>query len=164
MRTWIDIHIVRWGSTCRRTDINISHQHLHQYTYHQLNRSKNTLIKNGNKTWCISTWIKKWTAWNSTFGVTWNVFWNDTWTGTWFRTWNVTWTRAWTRKRGVAVRTVSLSSETSKMYNNVAIIGDEIINWIVSMLLSSSVPSSLTRNVEPKSVLLSTVTSVIEVK
>ena len=86
-----------------------------------------------------------------------------TWTGTWFSTWNVTWTRAWTRKRGVAVRTVSLSSETSKMYNDVAIIGDEIINWIVSMLLSSSVPSSLTRNVEPKSVLLSTVTSVIEV-
>ena len=69
----------------------------------------------------------------------------------------------WTSKRGVAVMAVSLSSETSKMYNDVAIIGDEIINWIVSMLLSSSVPSSLTRNVEPKSVLLSTVTSVIEV-
>ena len=38
---------------------------------------------------------------------------------------------AWTRKRVLAVRTVSLSSVTSKKYNNVAIVEDEIIIIIV---------------------------------
>ena len=90
--------------------------------------------------------------------------WYGTWTPTWVWTWNVTWTRAWTRKRGVTVRTVLVLSVMSKLDNDVAIVGDEIINRIVLMLLSLSVPSSLIRNVEPKSVLLSTVTSVIEVK